>query len=160
TSSSGSLARKNFCPKSTLFESAFSVCSRIADDWPSKVLAILLDAFRNPSNAALLWFKVCSANSRLHVKPTLADSIMRSVFCCANVDCSIIASVIGLFSGFLVRYRRSGPKSDRANRFLLSVSPAGHSSRPNVPIQLSAAGFVPSMLGRELFARDGDIPQH
>src|SRR5262249_62107772 len=59
-----------------------------------------------------------------------------------------------------VRYRRSGPKSDRADRFLLSVSPAGHSSRPNVPIQLLAAGFVPSMLGRELFARDGDIPQH
>src|SRR5215510_11990369 len=44
--------------------------------------------------------------------------------------------------------------------FLLSLSRAAHSSRPNVPIQPSAPGFVPLMLGRELFARDDDIPQH
>src|SRR5262249_55669842 len=97
---------QKFLPKvSTLFESAFSVrtvvCSRTADDWPSKVLAILLDAFRNASNVALLWFKVCSANSRVHVKPKLAESIMRSAFCCANLDCSITASVIGLFGRIL-----------------------------------------------------------
>src|SRR5262245_59200522 len=43
-------------------------------------------------------------------------------------------------------------------RFLLFVSRAGHNSRPNVPIQPSAPGFVPLMLGRELFARDDNIP--
>src|SRR5215472_4906265 len=36
----------------------------------------------------------------------------------------------------------------------------GIATRPNVPIQPSAPGFVPLMLARELFARDDDIPQH
>jgi hypothetical protein len=32
----------------------------MTDDWLSKSLAILLDAFSNPSIATLLWFNACS----------------------------------------------------------------------------------------------------